>query len=615
MGFTCGLPECGVPVEQGGLCSQCREVHYCSGQHQKQHWKQHKKMCKEIASTKREGKMLPNKGTANSRDSEEVQKCDFVVKMMGAVGVSMGDITSFHEEYRVKFPRDSRGFAILKDQFNQMTMATLCKNKGIKMCVLDSYGTARQILSKRWKLEVTEFLLQFLRKQEGKFGEVWKEHPSLTMQQEYGQFFSSQHYQTMRNTHSQELVLERGCSYISIGFVDLQQVMEAEVEGCREAGPVVWRGYDMSAIAVARAKIILALLQQTDVPIEHILQLWYSSCISPEAAKFLQATCQKLAGAEQDQEVKELMVFWSSARVEREEAEVRWSQHLGESDLRAICHLSRKTDRVDYSRYLLTGQMFLPQGSLLYGNPTHFCLPLKYRGFKKTGENIFNTVKVESLVCSSQSLKVTMEERFCSLLHKFKKKMCAGDFEISLHVKTVSLGSASLFREIKKTNPVQIDWSNVPDYLPIQDFFLMARQCSGEATKHTLYLMNWMGNTFGCNLMDYVPYKENYKAAGFNLDSCFLDKRGSLNRMVKELAQELKEVVDKTVTPPFIHLDMEKLDNMEISVYVLGRRYMQAYMAFMVGRQELNSWEWKGRPFSLFSRANGTLDAAFAFKK
>ena len=43
--------------------------------------------------------------------------------------------------------------------------------------------------------------------------------------------------QNMRNTPSPEASLERGKTYISLGFVDLQQLIEAEVRGPTESGP------------------------------------------------------------------------------------------------------------------------------------------------------------------------------------------------------------------------------------------------------------------------------------------------------------------------------------------------------------------------------------------
>ena len=39
----CGIPGCSKPAPL--KCSRCREVRYCSKEHQTSHWKFHKKLC------------------------------------------------------------------------------------------------------------------------------------------------------------------------------------------------------------------------------------------------------------------------------------------------------------------------------------------------------------------------------------------------------------------------------------------------------------------------------------------------------------------------------------------------------------------------------------------
>ena len=55
MGFPCGLERCLKEVEtkDKGLCSGCKEVHYCCKEHQKEDWKRHKKGCKAKEQRKR----------------------------------------------------------------------------------------------------------------------------------------------------------------------------------------------------------------------------------------------------------------------------------------------------------------------------------------------------------------------------------------------------------------------------------------------------------------------------------------------------------------------------------------------------------------------------------
>ena len=43
---TCGLTGCGVKVGNGGLCTGCRSVNYCSKEHQRRDWPSHKLKCR-----------------------------------------------------------------------------------------------------------------------------------------------------------------------------------------------------------------------------------------------------------------------------------------------------------------------------------------------------------------------------------------------------------------------------------------------------------------------------------------------------------------------------------------------------------------------------------------
>ena len=84
--------------------------------------------------------------------------------------------------------------------------------------------------------------------------------------------------QNMRNTPSPETQLEKGKTHVALGFVDLHQLMEAELIGKAGDGPVSWFGFDINPITVAKTKLVLAMLGE-EVPLEQILQLWFSTVI------------------------------------------------------------------------------------------------------------------------------------------------------------------------------------------------------------------------------------------------------------------------------------------------------------------------------------------------
>ena len=126
--------------------------------------------------------------------------------------------------------------------------------------------------------------------------------------------------------------------------------------------------------------------------------------------------------------------------------------------------------------------------------------------------------------------------------------------------------------------------------------------------------MNWHTRVFGCNIMDYVPYSKNYHSAGFSLTSNFKDRRGVLDKLVRNLTQELKGTLNAAVVPSFIHQDLDMVGAMDVSEEVLGRRYLDSYITFMFEGQRMSEKQWRLRPFSFFSRASATCEVSFTFK-
>ena len=102
-------------------------------------------------------------------------------------------------------------------------------------CILNSFGTVEKILCKRWdfNMNAAPGIMDFLRKDGNTVGRVWRDHPKLTKSIPFGTGIRSDgtsihmfKMQNMRNTPSQKLHMERGKTYVSLGFVDLQQVKD-----------------------------------------------------------------------------------------------------------------------------------------------------------------------------------------------------------------------------------------------------------------------------------------------------------------------------------------------------------------------------------------------------
>ena len=76
-------------------------------------------------------------------------------------------------------------------------------------------------------------------------------------------------------------------------------------------------------------------------------------------------------------------------------------------------------------------------------------------------------------------------------------------------------------------------------FLNTKEFFSIARLCSAKGTKHSFHLMNWMDAVFGSNLVDYVPFEENYGRRDFSLKGRFKDSSRALKKLEKDLRNEM----------------------------------------------------------------------------
>ena len=206
-------------------------------------------------------------------------------------------------------------------------------------------------------------------------------------------------------------------------------------------------------------------------------------------------------------------------------------------------------------------------------------------------------------------------KRFIDNLSSLKKNINEDQIRITVSVATISLANRAALDEIRKLEAATIDWSNLPDYLTTQDFFSAARLCSAEGTKHSFHLMNWSNRVFGTNLVDYVPFRENYKGWNFNLKGVFKDSGGALPKLVEELKIEL--MMSQHQVPTEITQDLKAvvslMNIMDISAVAFGFRYCDTYMKFMFESREVTKKEWKKAEMSVLGFSNNTVYASFEF--
>jgi len=99
-----------------------------------------------------------------------------------------------------------------------------------------------------------------------------------------------------------------------------------------------------------------------------------------------------------------------------------------------------------------------------------------------------------------------------------------GKLQIKVFNKIVDLEHPDVLNGIKKSNPYQIHWNNVPDYYHPKVFFEMAKLCSApKDTVHYLYSMNWIQTCLGSHILDYnVKERQKlYDVANIIIDEAY----------------------------------------------------------------------------------------------
>ena len=214
--------------------------------------------------------------------------------------------------------------------------------------------------------------------------------------------------------------------------------------------------------------------------------------------------------------------------------------------------------------------------------------------------------KLASLMCF-QARKGCLMKRFIDNLSSLKKNINEDQIRITVSVATISPANRATVDEIRK-----LDWSNLPDYLTTQDFFSAARLCSAEGTKHSFHLMNWSNRVFGTNLVDYVPYDENYGRRDFRLNGRFMDRGGILKKLVDNLATELESGHLNHL--PFVQdwkAAASAMGAMDLSEAVFNARFCNNYMGFVFENVQVKKKEWRKAELSTFERTTSIIHASF----
>lgn len=361
--------------------------------------------------------------------------------------------------------------------------------------------------------------------------------------------------------HRNEVFFE-GTSHLAIGFNDLNslinckwmQAVEAEYQG----KPARFVGLEMNPFNVAKTLVIAEMLTEPEIPLDEVLQAWYSSVwsqktlasfrrcarsvldkgehgLAPHRLESWGSVGSFLARNVSDVKVASYLHHWLSVKpLNFKDARRLWLENImqGNSKMfRQISSCKRRQDMLAIAQYVLTGEVFgsgdfQPHGLNAVGSLTYWQCP---EGSPPLDEEcMFNAFALEDLMATffddrSKNLVQVFEAKVLGVLHCLRSKLLSGSLTVELYVGEVKPLSQPDGHDlvnfiVNRVVPYTVGWSNVIDYIELGDLHDLGRAMSSHGdVAHYGYTMNWPTETFGANIID-LEMTHNYAAANYILD-------------------------------------------------------------------------------------------------
>ncbi len=285
-------------------CSRCKSQYYCGRQCQKKDYKIHKEVCSLIFESRyiREN-VDPIAGIPDNIAENPL------ILLRQELFVSQF-MPKFHEEYKTLHPKELTFYGKVKDQFRLAFVYTdLYINQDLSTYIPDERDKM-----KRWGPTAYEQpdLHSFLANNP-KPGDIFTKSPDTN----YGAYGGvsglpfRKGYQSMRNTPVHSTEFETGKTYVSVGFVDMFQLISGSFMSPVGVNPndvITFVGYDKSDLVVARNLVIHQMMLAGNDP-KSILQVWFSSGWSKQTLEDFRHACQMVINALEKSPNKEEMLI------------------------------------------------------------------------------------------------------------------------------------------------------------------------------------------------------------------------------------------------------------------------------------------------------------------
>ncbi len=586
--------QCSVCSKEGSKrCSRCKVVYYCGRVCQKKDWKIHKKVCSDVADTTFvKENVLPHQGLY---DSPEMLEKIYSMKVTPPSLGQVCEIPKFHEEYKKAYPKDGTLYVKLRENWVLSKMQT----KEMTHEELENESEIdERVFLKRWGPTAFTDELRLFLSSNPKPGDIFVNKPQIS----YGYYTGQEVYQSMRNSPVRPQKFEIGETYVAIGFVDLFPLVVGdfvnEHEDAPKKEPMVFYGYDRSVIVITRNMVLYQMMKDS-MSLDSILQVWFSTGWSKKTLDDFQLSCNQVlknldSTINDNLAITVLLNHWIKTTIGMRSVQILWTQHIAQHLLHPIPNLRQEKDRLEYARYISTGQIFgNDKSDFVYGNLSMFSLPDSFEGFKRQEENFYAAIAMDPIEYNASlqlSLIKMVKEGVQQLIEHIRIGL------VMCHFVTADFNPQNKeeLNRVKELNAKQIDWSNVPDYLNHDDFFKMARECGGPSTEHSLHFMNWTYFVFGTCIIDFPNQAKVYK------------------EIIRERNRDFSQA---KASRPFLRQDEYIEYYLNASVQALGKRYMKNFIEYFFDGRNVDVSEAIFEDFNPFARNGIAFFMSFNFRK
>ncbi len=598
---------CNVCGKQDGTtkCSACKLIYFCGKECQQKDWNLHKKFCNIVKTF---DFCAEPSSTYMDMEPHQVIKLfntmrDYYFDIADA-GTVAPEIPKFHEEYRRICPTDIDNYdSLLYYWTNMSTFDAYHVDRSTKYrySEKDFRSKLGQYFINRWymclKSKEPSSQLPMLEP-----GDILTDLV-LSKVEEIGEPYQVNH--SMKNSPVRPQTFQIGQTYVAIGFVDLSPLIMGSFEPDRRSTepqqPMKYICYDKSPIVVARNKVLYQMMLD-NVYIDSILQAWFSTRWSRKTLDDFQQSGAKVNAnldltAHGSAEVMELLSHWITTILDlRSDPSVleSWTEHVKHLEMETLANLRYEHDRADFAYYFFRGTLFAENESdYLYGNVTMFGLPDSFKGYIRQKESIFFTIAIDFLKYTT-SLLESVTSKIKSGLNRLIKHIQDQSVICTFATENFSMRNIQVLEAIKEMNPIAIDWSNIQEYLNLDNFFEMAEACDGTSTTHSLHFMCWTNYVCGTSLIDYP----------------------NPLYMARDIAQEQAIQYDKIKSKrPYLRQDEFMAHYLNSATMNLSSKYRQKFIDFVFSGRNIDIEEVYSEVFNPFASSNSTFFVKFNFKK